>query len=116
MNQQRGLWGWLFQRITGAYLVFGLTVHIVVTHFATKSITFEWVSARLRHGGWFLFDFLLLTVCFYHGFNGLWAIVLDFNPGMKWRRGIGWGLFVLGVGWVVYGVVTLIPFAMGAVP
>ncbi|RJP22741.1 MAG: hypothetical protein C4520_07740 [Candidatus Abyssobacteria bacterium SURF_5] len=110
MAAQRGLWGWLFQRVTGVYLVFGLIVHVIVTHFVTRSVTFEWVSERLHSGWWLAFDLSLLFVSFYHGFNGLWGIVLDFNPSRKWRVGIGWGLFALAVGWVVYGIFVLIPF------
>jgi succinate dehydrogenase / fumarate reductase membrane anchor subunit len=111
MNPQRGLWGWLFQRITGAYLVFGLIVHVIVTHFVTRSVTFEWVSERLQNGWWLAFDLSLLFVAFYHGFNGLWGIALDFNPSPKWRRAIAWGLFAVAVGWVIYGIFVLIPFA-----
>jgi succinate dehydrogenase hydrophobic anchor subunit len=111
MIPQRGLWGWFFQRVTGIYLVFGLTVHVIVTHFVTRSITFEWVSNRLHSGGWLLFDFSLLLVSFYHGFNGLWGIVLDFNPSPKWKRAIALGLLVVAVGWIAYGVFVLVPFA-----
>ena len=86
MTTQRGLFGWLFQRITGAYLVFGIGLHIIVTHFTTRSVTFENVSERLHGGGWLLFDLSLLLVSFYHGFKGQWGIVLDFNPSAKKRQ------------------------------
>ena len=89
MAQQRGLWSWLFQRITGAYLV----------------------SARLQHAGWLVFDLLLLLACVYHGFNGLWSILADFNPSEKLRRGIAWGLALFGLVWIAYGVFVLVPFA-----
>lgn len=107
MTPQRGLLMWLFQRVTGVFLVFGITVHIVVTHFTVRHITFAWVNQRLHSGWWVMFDFFLLTFAFYHGFNGLYGIVLDYNPTLKWRKAIGWGLFIIGVGWIIYGVITL---------
>jgi succinate dehydrogenase hydrophobic membrane anchor protein len=111
MAQQRGLWPWLFQRITGAYLVFGMAVHVVVLPLSGEAITFENVAERLRSPWWFVFDFLLLSVCVYHGFNGLWSVFLDFNPSRNLRRGIGWALTLFGFVWIVFGFFVLLPFA-----
>ncbi len=86
-------------------------VHVAVLPLGKEAITFESVSARLQHGCWFVFDLLLLITCVYHGFNGLWSIFADFNPSEKLRRGIGWGLALLGLVWIAYGVFVLAPFA-----
>lgn len=110
MTQQRGLWSWLLQRISGAYLVFGMAVHVIVLPLGKQAITFDGVSARLQHAGWLVFDLLLLIACIYHGFNGLWSVFLDFNPPEKLRRGIAWGLVAFGLMWAVYGVFVLAPF------
>lgn len=111
MTQHRGLLPWLLQRITGSFLVFGMAVHIVVLPLGRETITFESVSARLQNPWWATFDFLLLAVCVYHGFNGLWSVFLDFNPSQGLRRGVGWGLALFGLIWVVFGIFVLIPFA-----
>lgn len=111
MSQQSGLWPWLLQRVSGAFLVIGMAVHVIVLPLGKETISFESVSARLQHPGWFIFDLLLLIVCVYHGFNGLWSILVDFNPSQKLRRGIGWGLGLFGLIWIVYGFFVLIPFA-----
>ncbi len=111
MIQKGGLWSWLLQRISGAYLVFGMAVHIAILPLGKQAITFENISMRLQHAGWLIFDLLLLAVCVYHGFNGLWSILLDFNPSEKFRRVIAWGLVVFGLVWTVYGVFVLVPFA-----
>ena len=111
MAQQRGLWSWLFQRITGAYLVFGMAVHVIMLPLGKGSITFESVAERLRNPWWFLFDFLLLSVCVYHGFNGLWSVFLDFNPPQGLRRGLGWALTLFGLAWVAFGIFVLLPFS-----
>jgi succinate dehydrogenase hydrophobic membrane anchor protein len=110
MAQKGGLWSWLFQRISGAYLVFGMAVHVIVLPLGKEAITFDSISARLQHAGWLVFDLLLLAVCVYHGFNGLWSVFLDFNPSEKFRRGIAWGLVALGLVCAVYGVFVLTPF------
>ncbi|MBI5119175.1 succinate dehydrogenase, hydrophobic membrane anchor protein [Candidatus Poribacteria bacterium] len=110
MTQQRGLWSWLLQRVTGAYLIFGMAVHIIVLPLGKGTITFDSVASRLRQPGWALFDFLLLTVCVYHGFNGLWSVFTDFNPPAKLRQGIGWCLALFGLIWVIFGVFVLVPF------
>jgi len=111
MAQQRGLWSWLLQRISGAYLVFGMAVHVIVLPLGKVAITFDSVSARLQHAGWLVFDLLLLAACVYHGFNGLWSILLDFNPSEKLRKGLAWALVLFGLVWIVYGVFVLAPFA-----
>ncbi len=111
MAQQRGLWSWLLQRITGAYLVFGMAVHVIALPLGRETISFESVSARLSHAWWLVFDLLLLLACVYHGFNGLWSIFTDFNPSEGLRRGIAWGLVLFGLVWIGYGVFVLVPFA-----
>ena len=111
MDQQRGLWSWLLQRVSGAYLAFGMAVHIIVLPLGGDSISFDGVSARLQSGCWLVFDLLLLATCVYHGFNGLWSVLLDFNPSSKTRRTIAWGLVAFGLVLSAYGVLVLLPFA-----
>jgi len=111
MTQKHGLWPWLLQRISGAYLAFGMAVHIIILPLGKGTITFESVSARLQHGFWLAFDLLLLMACVYHGFNGLWSVLLDFNPSLNFRRIVAWGLVAFGLIWAAYGVFVLVPFA-----
>ena len=111
MAQERGLWPWLLQRITGAYLVFGMAVHVIVLPLGKDAITFESVSERLQNPCWVIFDCVLLSVCVYHGFNGLWSVFLDFNPPQKLRRGVGWGIVLFGLLWILFGIFVLVPFA-----
>lgn len=110
MTKGRGLWPWLLQRVTGLYLVFGMAVHIIVLPLGRETISFESVSARLQNPWWILFDYLLLTTCVYHGFNGLWSIFLDFSPPVKLKKGFGWGLVAFGLVWIVFGIFVIIPF------
>ncbi len=111
MNQHRGLWSWLLQRVSRAYLAFGMAVHIIILPLGGDKISFVSISARLQHGCWLVFDLLLLATCVYHGFNGLWSVLLDFNPSIKIRRTIAWGLVAFGLALSAYGVLVLVPFA-----
>lgn len=109
------LWSWVLQRISAAFLVVGLFVHFWVLHYidsASKPVTFELVAERLRQPGWIIFDSLLLIAVVYHGLNGIWSIVLDWNPGKTVRQILGWGLSVIGVLALIIGIYTLIPFAI----
>ncbi|MFQ6618847.1 MAG: succinate dehydrogenase, hydrophobic membrane anchor protein, partial [Fidelibacterota bacterium] len=86
-----GLWPWLFQRITAIFLVIGLVVHFYVLHFVIEGdITFEKVASRLSSPWWITFDLLLLAAVIYHGLNGVWGIILDYNPRVTARKWIGW--------------------------
>jgi succinate dehydrogenase hydrophobic membrane anchor protein len=105
-----GLWSWLMQRVTGAILVVGMAVHIFILPLSGKTITFETVSARLRHAGWLIFDLVLLAACLYHGFNGLWSVLLDFKPSPGFRRLSAQVLTGLGVLLLIYGAFALVPF------
>lgn len=106
-----GLWSWLWQRITGAILVVGMAVHIIILPLSGKTITFDTVAARLKLAGWLAFDLVLLGACLYHGFNGLWAVLLDFNPSSGVKKTAATVLTGLGLVLLVYGALALTPFA-----
>ena len=105
-----GLWSWLWQRVSGAILAVGMAVHIIILPLSGKTITFNTVAGRLRAGGWLAFDLILLTACIYHGFNGLWAVLLDFNPSPALKKTAGRVLVGLGLARLVYGAFALAPF------
>ena len=108
------LWSWIFQRITAVFLVIGLFVHFWVLHYidsASKPVTFELVTKRLSSPGWIIFDSLLLIAALYHGLNGIWSIILDWNPRKSFKCSLGWILSVIGVLALIIGIYTIIPFA-----
>ena len=99
--------GWFWQRVTGAVLVIGMAVHILVLPLSGRLITFESVYSRLSRAGWVFFDFILLSACIYHGFNGLWAVIADFNPKCSVRKAAGWFIFLTGGVSLFYGIFAL---------
>lgn len=110
MNNRRGFYAWFFQRITGILLAIGILVHLGVNHFGESAVSFDSVAFRMRHLGWFIFDILLLGVCFYHGFNGLFSVIIDFNPGVNIKKSIVGIILSLGVMLFIYGVLALTAF------
>lgn len=109
--QKTGYWPWLLQRISALYLVFGMTVHMFILPLGGKTIDFTSVHSRLVNAGWVVFDVLLLIACLYHGFNGLWGIVLDYDPRKLFRKGWGYSIAVVGLAFLVYGLFVLVPLS-----
>ncbi|WP_230972346.1 succinate dehydrogenase [Archaeoglobus neptunius] len=77
---------WILQMLTGLIMVVLVTVHFYVTHMISHdaleySAVVERVSSPVFQG---MYALLLLVVSF-HAFNGLRAIVLDTNAGMRSR-------------------------------
>lgn len=109
------VFGWFLQRISALFLVVGMFVHFWVLHyFIEKPVTFDKVVERLTSPGWVIFDTLLLIAVIYHGLNGVWNVLTDYNPSPGLRRIYGWGLFLIGLATFIWGVITLIPFTTPA--
>ena len=83
----KGVTGWVLQRATGALLIAGLIVHFTVMHFSgSRQITHEFVLNRISSPYWKAFDLAFLSSVIYHGFNGLWGIVLEYVEGPQWTK------------------------------
>ena len=108
------IWSWTLQRITAVFLIFGMIVHFGILHYidvADKPITFALVQERLQSLWWIIFDLLLLVAALYHALNGIWSIILDWNPGRAVRKYLGWSLSLIGIAALIMGIYILIPFA-----
>lgn len=105
--------GWYLQRITAIFLAFGLLVHFWVLHFVIeRPVTFAKVQERMLTPGWVIFDLLLLIFAVYHGLNGLWNVIIDYNPPAGLRKFLGWLFFIVGLALVIVGFYALIPFTV----
>ncbi len=96
---------WLFQRVTAIFLVLGMAVHILVLPLGGERLTYSLVSGRLSHMGWIVFDLLLLLSCIYHGLNGIWGVILDYNP--KSLKAIGYTLFIISLIFSALGIAAI---------
>lgn len=101
---------WFLQRLTGAYLAFGMAAHLIILPLGGKVIDFESVASRLRMTGWIIFDLLLLFCCVYHGYIGLWAVIQDYNPKEYLRGFFKYTLIVIGLAIFLLGILLLGPF------
>ena len=107
--------GWFLQRVSALFIVIGMFVHFWVLHyFLDKPLSFDKVVARLTSPWWVIFDSLLLITVVYHALNGIWNILTDYNPSPSLRKFYGWGLFIVGLLTVIWGLYTLIPFTAPA--
>lgn len=108
---------WFLQRITALVLVVGLFVHFLVLHYIFDrgggSLDFEEVRNRLSRPGWIAFDLTLLGCAVYHGLNGIYGIILDYNPSHSIRSFAAWFLWLVGLAVFAIGVWVLIPFTSG---
>ncbi len=113
MDDKKGMWPWLLQRVTGALLIIYIAGHIWIDHYAIHGpITFQGVAERLHGSFWRSFDTALLGLVLYHGLNGIRIIILDFNPGRFIQRLTLWGMVLLGLLLFIYGMQGLKPFSI----
>lgn len=90
-----GMWGWLFQRISGILLVFYLALHLWVLHFAGQGgLRFDDVVKRFESPVFLWLDLGLLGLVLYHGFNGIRVVLLDLGIGVRMHKMLFW-IFVL---------------------
>ncbi len=117
-----GTWPWFLQRLTAVLLIVFLAIHIYVSHFMDVGaetgeeplITFNEVSLRLNALIYVVVDLGMLTCVLFHGLNGLRTVLFDFDMFANRKKTIDIGLFVLGIGTLVWGVIILLPFINGA--
>lgn len=109
--RQRGLAGWLLQRVSGLFLAYALAVHLWTVHVVNiDQLTWQTITARLQDGSaWTIYYLLFVPAVVFHAANGLWAVVLDYAPGPGLRRGLGWALWLGALALLVYGYFGLRP-------
>jgi succinate dehydrogenase / fumarate reductase membrane anchor subunit len=112
MPVNKGLWPWLFQRVSAVVLAVGLFVHFLVLHFMIeRPVTMAKVAERLQAPGWIAFDAILLVCALYHALNGVYGVLLDFKPSDAVARLSLYALWAVGGIATVAGLWNLLPFA-----
>ena len=116
-----GTWAWFFQRLSAVLLVILLGIHLYVAHFMDLDshtgdealITFENVSVRLDQLIYIVVDYSMLAMVLLHGLNGFRTVLFDFDMFAKRRRTVDAGLWTVGIGTLIWGIVILFPFITG---
>ena len=68
---------WFFLRITGIILLAGLMLHFYTMHYNGPAQTGTY---------WITFNFIFLLSAIYHGFNGLFGIMLEYVRSQKLQK------------------------------
>ena len=109
--EKRGLFAWLMQRVSGVFLAYALVIHLWTVNVVNQGeLNWQTISSRLQDGNfWFIYYILFIPAVIYHAFNGLWSIVLDYNPSPAKQRLLVWLFWTGGIGLTIYGYIGLKP-------
>lgn len=114
MNTKKGFWSWFLQRVTALLLVMGMAVHFFTFHFSPSRYSsryYDEVVNRFCTPGWITFNMCLLALVVFHGLNGLWGILVDFNPDKKILHRFRQAIWLIGMVLFGAGAGILIWFA-----
>ncbi|MBI5359339.1 MAG: succinate dehydrogenase, hydrophobic membrane anchor protein [Planctomycetes bacterium] len=100
---------WFTQRITGVFLAGFLFAHVVVLHFLKNGeINFDRVFQRIHNSPlWFAFYLAFIIMGIYHGLNGVWSVIIDYNPSESARKGLLALLWFFGIAAAIMGLFVL---------
>ncbi|MFN3973655.1 MAG: hypothetical protein ACK4K2_00015 [Dehalococcoidia bacterium] len=115
-----GFWQWLLQRLSALALIFLLSVHIWITHFADigkvvggqqeELVLFHLVHLRLQTLLFMLVDGALLGLALFHGLNGMRSVLLEWRPLARKERWMTRSLWAVGLVAFGYGLRALWAF------
>jgi succinate dehydrogenase / fumarate reductase cytochrome b subunit len=98
-NMRLGMYAWLFQRLSGLFLVIFVLTHIAAIAQANlviiKGFQAE-VFDALRNPFWadgspaLIFDLVALGIIAFHGMNGIRIVFLDLGLGVQRHRVVFW--------------------------
>ena len=105
------MFSWLLQRVSGLFLVYALGVHLWTVHVVDSGrLNWEVITTRLQDGSsWTVYYLLFIPAVVYHAFNGMWGIVLDYDPPTSLRRPLQLVLWISGFALLLYGYVGIRP-------
>ncbi len=100
---------WFLQRITGLILLIGLIIHFYLMHYSNPdNISFESVISRLSSPFWKTFDTLFLLSVIYHGFNGIWGIIIEYVTNTRKLRIMKFSLYTIAVLLFIQGIIIIL--------
>jgi len=103
-------WTWFLQRVSAVVLFVVLGLHIGFLHFSHSGppLNYGDIIPRLKTPIFITLDILLLVFGIYHALYGVYSVFLDFNSGEKERVVVCGLLVVTGLGFVGFGVLSLL--------
>lgn len=97
---------WLVQVVSGVLLLFTLGLHMIAHHFVVEDglRNFQQVLEYVSNPLIFIIEIIFLTVVSIHAMIGVRAILFDLGPGRGMKQVINWGVTIVGIATVIYGV------------
>lgn len=105
---ERGGRGWLWQRITAAFLVVVLAFHFFLLHFVNHAdeVTFMASSVRMGDLAYYSLMILFLVTATFHGVNGVYNALVNQGLAGTRKRVVKYVLVLASVVLIVQGVRT----------
>lgn len=109
---------WLFQAVSGAFIIFFLGLHLYVAHINGGSPVelFETVIVNLRNPWWLAFFLAFVWIVTYHAINGIKGIIYETGISRGARRIVSYLLSALFIVSVIYGTILALIVASMPLP
>ncbi len=104
-----GAFAWFFQRISGLVLFVLALVHFYIAHRTWES-GHDWQTVVNRLASPYMKTFYLVFVflALWHGLNGLWEVIRDYNISAGWRKLIFAVILTVGIAIGMLGFITVL--------
>jgi succinate dehydrogenase hydrophobic membrane anchor protein len=106
-----GAISYLLQRLSGILLLGALITHFWIMHFTGSGhVDYDAVAKRLSTIPYKAFNMGFLILVVYHGFNGLWAITLDYIQNERALKAIKGLILIAGAVLLIVGFYVVFLF------
>ena len=110
-SKSGGALPWFLQRVTGIVLLFVMIGHYILMHYNIDSgHTYDAVLSRMQNPFYKGLQMTFVVLGIYHGVNGTWSVVRDFEL----KNSVSWTIYALmvisGVVFGLIGITTLMSF------
>lgn len=110
-SRNSGAKNWYMQRISGIILVIVLVGHYILMH-ATPDAghTYKAVMERLSQPTWKVIDLTFVTLGLWHGLNGTWSVIRDFQIKPMTANVIYTIIILIALAFWFLGINTILSF------
>jgi len=110
-SRNSGAKNWYIQRISGVILVIVLIGHYILMHATPDSgHTYQAVLARLHQPIWKVIDLTFVTLGLWHGLNGTWNVIRDYELKPWISTTIYTTLILVALAFWFLGINTILKF------
>ncbi len=104
-----GSFSWYFQRLTGAVLFIQVLAHFYIAHHTWDAgHNWETIIQRLNNPYIKTFYMVFVMLGLYHGLNGLWAVIRDYQMATWLRKSLYGAILTVGIFIGMLGLFTML--------